>query len=85
MLLSNQLQAETFPDGAPIRCRYLRISQVLARYPFKRAKLYELLSRGEIRSFLLKERGCIRGCRLVDRDSIDAYLDAKATEAEEAI
>jgi hypothetical protein len=82
-LLSAEFQAETFPNGQPIRCRYLRIPQVLAWYPFKRAKLYELLARGEIRSFSLKERGAIRGLRLVDRDSLDEYLERKAAEAAE--
>ncbi len=80
-LTSSQVHAETFPDGAPIRCWYLRIPQVLAWYPFKRAKLYELLTRGEIKSFSLKEKGCIRGIRLIDRDSLDAYLEQKAAEA----
>jgi hypothetical protein len=81
-LLSNQIQAETFPAGAPIRCRYLRIPQVLAWYPFRRAKLYELLTRGEIKSFALKDKGRVRGIRLVDRDSLDQYLERKAAEAQ---
>lgn len=82
-LTSTQTYAEIFPDGAPIRCRYLRIPQVLAWYPFKRAKLYELLGQGEIKSFALKERGALREIRLIDRDSIDEYLERKAAEAEE--
>jgi hypothetical protein len=80
-LLSTEFQAETFPNGLPIRSRYLRVSQVLAWYPFKRAKFYELLARGEIKSFALKEKGAIRGLRLVDRDSLDEYLERKAAEA----
>jgi hypothetical protein len=54
---------------------------VLMWYPFKRAKLYELLARGEIKSFLLKDKGAIRGMRLIDRDSLDAYLQKAAEEA----
>src|SRR5580704_15013837 len=84
MLVSSQTHAETFPDGAPIRCRYLRVHQVLAWYPFRRAKLYELLSSGMIKSFVLRERGAQRGCRLIDRDSLDAFLEEKAAEAEAA-
>ena len=82
-LVSNQVSAETFPDGVPIRCRYLRVQQTLDWYPFKRAKLYELLARGDIKSFVLKEKGAIRGCRLIDRDSLDQYLEKKAAEAQE--
>ena len=50
-------------------------------YPFRRAKLYELLARGEIKSFVLKEKNAIRGMRLIDRDSLDEYLESKAIEA----
>jgi hypothetical protein len=81
VLISRQVHAETFPEGAAIRCRYLRIYQTLASYPFRRSKLYELLSNGDIKSFVLKEKGCIRGIRLIDRDSLDAYLERKAAEA----
>lgn len=80
-LVAKEVQAETFPTGVPIRSRYIRVQQVLDWYPFKRAKLYELLARGEIKSFSLKEKGNLRGCRLIDRDSLDAYLARKAEEA----
>jgi hypothetical protein len=53
-------------------------------YPWKIAKLYESLSKGDVKSFVLKEKGAIRGIRLIDRDSLDAYLDAKAAQAQEA-
>ena len=82
-LISKQVHAETFPDGAPIRFRYARVRQVVGR-PFGRAKLYDLLARGEIKSFSLKERGALRGIRLIDLDSLNTYLERKATEAQEA-
>ncbi len=61
--------------------RYLRVEQILKLYPFKRAKLYELMSRKAIRSFQLTEPGARRGIRLVDRLSIDEFLESKAREA----
>jgi hypothetical protein len=82
LLLTKQSQVETFPDGVPIRSRYLRVQQVLGWYPFKRAKLYELLASGKIKSFLLKERGALRGCRLIDRDSLDQFLQSAAEQAD---
>jgi len=81
-LTSNQVCAETFPDGALIRCRYIRIQQALHSYPLKRAKLYEKLASGEIKSFCLKERGALKGVRLIDRDSYDDYLERAAQAAE---
>lgn len=82
--LSAQTHAEILPDGPPIRCRYFRVQQAVEFYPLKRAKLYEKLASGEIKSFCLKERGALKGLRLIDRDSYDAYLEraAKAAEAE---
>jgi hypothetical protein len=80
-LTSNQVCAETFPDGALIRCRYIRVQQALDSYPLKRAKLYEKLSSGEIKSFCLKERGALKGVRLIDRDSYDDYLQRAAETA----
>jgi hypothetical protein len=82
-LISKQVHAETFPAGVPIRSRYLRVQQTLDWYPFKRAKLYEKLASGEIKSFVLKEKGALRGCRLIDRDSLDQFLQAAAEQAGE--
>ena len=81
-LTSNQILSETYPNGHAIRSRYIRVAQALEWYPFKRAKLYELISSGRIRSFVLKERGAIRGLRLIDRDSLDDYIESKAAIAE---
>lgn len=83
-LETKQFHAETFPDGVAIISRYLRVRQVLQWYPFKSSKLYELLASGEIKSFVLKEKGAIRGIRLIDRDSLNAFLEQKAAEAEAA-
>jgi hypothetical protein len=79
--LSAQTYAEIFQDGAPIRCRYLRVQQALDYGPLKRAKLYEKLASGEIKSFCLKEKGALKGIRLIDRDSYDAYLQRAALAA----
>ena len=54
--------------------RYLRVEQILKLYPFKRAKLYELMSRKAIRSFQLTEPGARRGIRLIDRLSIRVFF-----------
>jgi|HubBroStandDraft_3_1064219.scaffolds.fasta_scaffold1994329_1 hypothetical protein len=65
----------------PYMSSYLRVQQVLMRYPLKRAKLYALLSSKTIRSFQLAEPGARRGIRLIDRFSLDEYFDTKAREA----
>jgi len=80
-LLSTQTKAEIFPHGAPVSCRYLRVQQALDYGPLKRAKLYEKLASGEIKSFCLKEKGALKGMRLIC-DSYDAYLERVAQAAE---
>jgi hypothetical protein len=77
-LASKQIHLETYPDRVTIRSRYLRVQQVLDFYPFKRAKLYEYLAPGDVKSFVLKEKGALRGIRLIDRDSLDAFLESHA-------
>jgi Helix-turn-helix domain len=79
--VSKQNHLETLQEGVPIRSRYLRVQQVLDYYPFKRAKLYQYIAAGDIKSFVLKERGALRGIRLIDRDSLDAFLESQAIKA----
>lgn len=69
-LVSKQILSETYPRENAIRSRYIRVAQALEWYPWKRAKLYELLSKGDVKSFVLKEKGAIRGIRLIDKDSL---------------
>jgi hypothetical protein len=60
----------------------MRVQQVLDGYPFKRAKLYQYLAQGDIKSFVLKEKGALRGIRLIDKDSLDAFLESHALRAQ---
>jgi hypothetical protein len=80
-LATAQIHAETLPSGIVFRQRYLRVEQALEYGPWRRAKLYQLIRRGDLKSFVLKEKGALRGMRLIDRDSIDAYLEKQAAAA----
>jgi hypothetical protein len=81
-LTSADILSEVQPARHAMRSRYIRVAQALEWYPWKRAKLYSLISSGRIRSFVLKERGALRGLRLIDRDSLDHYLQAAAEQAQ---
>jgi len=81
-LASKQIYLELHPGASPIRSPYLRVQQVLDHYPFKRAKLYQYLAAGDIKSFVLKEKGALRGIRLISRDSLDFFLESQAITAE---
>jgi len=73
---------ETSTPIRTVSSRYIRFSQALAWYPFKRAKLYELIRSGQVKSFVLAQPGASRGLRLVDRYSLDEFLQKAAEQAE---
>jgi hypothetical protein len=80
-LTFKQIQVETIPDGVVLPLRWITVKQAVQFYPFGRAKLYELMNSGAIKSFAYKEPGKRSRKRLIDKDSIDAYLERQATEA----
>ena len=51
-------------------CEYSRLSKPL---------LYRLMNRGLIRNVSLRERGRVRGARLISFDSLRQYLESRAT------
>jgi hypothetical protein len=81
-LAFKQMQAETLPEGIALPLRWIRVNQALQFYPWKRAKLYELMNCGVIKSFAYKEPGQKKSrMRLIDKESIDAYLEQQALKA----
>jgi len=77
---SVQTLTEIIPQRS-VASRYIRVQQALAWYPFKRAKLYEHLASGRIDSFVLREGGSRKGIRLIDRFSLDRFLELEAEKA----
>jgi hypothetical protein len=80
-LAFKQIQVETSPEGVALPLRWIRVNQALQFYRWRRAKLYESMNSGAIKSFVYKEPGCRRGVRLIDKDSIDAHLEQQALKA----
>jgi hypothetical protein len=80
-LAFNQIQVETLPDGVNLPLRWITVKQAVQFYPFRRAKLYELMNAGAIKSFAYKEQGKRSRKRLIDKNSIDAYLEQQAVTA----
>jgi hypothetical protein len=72
---------ESLPQGIALPLRWIRVNQALQFYPWKRAKLYELMKSGAIKSFAYKEPGKRSRMRLIDKDSIDSYLEQQAAKA----
>jgi hypothetical protein len=73
---------EIVSDPARIEPRWLRVPAAVAYSGFSRAKLFILLSEGQIKSVSVTSAGKTRGIRIVDRWSIDAFLTSLAKKQE---
>jgi hypothetical protein len=60
-----------------IEPRWLRVTAAAAYAGVSRAQLYLLLSKGQIKSASVSAHGRLRGIRVVDRLSIDAFLESR--------
>lgn len=53
---------------------FLRPADVFERYRIKRGMLYRLIESGKVRSVHLRERGRVKGARLIVHDSLRTYI-----------
>jgi len=58
---------------------WLRIHEAVAYSRLSKPKLYDLINRGLIKSVSLRERGQIKGTRLLSYASLRAFLESRAT------
>ena len=74
-MLTIELQQDTHSGPVTLNPRWLRIPAAVKYSGLSRSKLYELLSEGRIKSICVKShRGAERGVRLLDRESVDAFM-----------
>ena len=71
--------------GVPVHGgrRYAPPIKVVELYGIPRYRVFEMLKNKEIRSTAIRRPGSKRTLRLIDLDSLEAYLDRFATEAQE--
>jgi hypothetical protein len=62
-----------------IRPRWASIKAASQFSGVARYRIFELINEGKIRSAVLKRKGLIRGRRLIDLDSLDAYISQHVT------
>jgi hypothetical protein len=55
--------------------RWLRIPHAVAYSGISRSKLYELFAEGQIRAASVQGKGSRKGIRLIDRVSLDEFLE----------
>ena len=81
------------PDPKPpsrfedrINPRWLRINAAVAYSGINRSRLFKLIAEGAVRTASLKEhRGAKRGLRLIDRFSLDLFLETLTKPIEERL
>jgi hypothetical protein len=74
-----QATAENHNNNSP---EWLRIPAACQRFGVGRSWLYLRITNGEIKSASIRQRGAIRGIRLVSRDSLAAFIERQAAGEE---
>ena len=65
--------AQASPEFLP---RWLGVQAAVGYSSISRARLYTLMAEGQIKSASVRAKGTTRGHRVIDRRSIDAFLEA---------
>jgi len=74
-MLTKEIQLDTH-GAVTLNPRWLRIPAAVKYSGLSRSRLYELLSEGKIRSICVKSQNSAqRGVRLIDRESIDLFME----------
>jgi hypothetical protein len=58
--------------------KYLRVPAACAYAGIGRAKLYQFLAEGQIKSVNVRQKGTCRGIRLINVESLDQFLESFA-------
>jgi excisionase family DNA binding protein len=66
------------PVQARWRPEWIRVDPAAELFGISRSKLYELIGDRKIKSFCLRERGKVKGIRLISYDSICEFLEKEA-------
>jgi len=75
-MITTEIQQDTYIRPVTLNPRWLRIPSAVKYSGLSRSRLYGLLAQGRIRSICLKSHnGALRGVRLVDRESIDLFME----------
>jgi hypothetical protein len=75
-MLTIDIQQDTYTGPVTLNPRGLRIPSAVKYSGLSRFWLYELIAEGSIKSICLKShRDALRGVRLVDRKSVDLFME----------
>lgn len=63
------------PKANPIKPEWIRVDDAVHVSGLSRSKIYELIKDQKIKSFSKKERGAVRGIRLIFLDSLLDHIE----------
>ena len=75
-MLTTEIQQDTHTGPVTLNPRWLRMPSAVKYSGLSRSRLYELLAQGRIKSICLKSRTGALRVRLVDRESIDLFMES---------
>lgn len=82
-LLRSEILQDAHAGTINLEPRWLKVDAAVIYSGISRVVLYRILAEGKIRSSSLRSSGALRGIRLIDRASLDAYIESCATKAVE--
>ena len=62
----------------------MRVDVAVKLFGISRSKLYELIADRKIKSFCLRERNKLKGCRLISFDALNDFFEQEAKAQAEA-
>ena len=77
-LLRGEILKDVHAGPINLEPRWLKVGAAVSYSGISRAVLYRILAEGKIRSSSLRARGASRGIRLIDRASLDAFIESFA-------
>jgi hypothetical protein len=77
-MVTIEIQQDTHTGPVTLNPRWLRIPGAVRYSGLSRSRLYELLTERRIKSICLRSyKEATRGVRLVDRESIDLFMESQ--------
>jgi hypothetical protein len=70
---------EIIENPTTLQPRWLKVPVAVSYSGINRARLYTLLAEGQIKSASVRSKGRFRGIRIIDRESIDQFIEKNVT------
>src|SRR4029077_2606583 len=82
-LLRSEILQDAHAGTVNLEPRWLKVDAAVSYSGISRAVLYRILAEGKMRRSSLRSPGALRGIRLIDKASLDGYIESFATSSAE--